>query len=1109
MQRHNKPLVALPSLIVQGQILPSLVVKSMVVLFVCALLVTAGWAQDAAPLPAAPSTQQTSTQPATQQTTSAPAAPFNAREYAKPRAAFPNVIAPYTPRRVEAPNLTNTPRIDGLMHDGKLYISMNDAVALALENNLDIAIARYNLNIADTDVWRAKAGATILGVNSGVVQNTPGGGAGGLGGQVGSGQGGTSVGAGGAGAGIGGLVVSTLGSGSVIASFDPVLTGTFQLDQDRIQNTTPFAAPFTDAHTATWNFGYQQEFHWGTNLNVSFNNSRLTVSPVTPFQEFLTQYSPTLRGQITQHLLQGFGFAANTRFIRIAKNNRELSDVAFRLQTLTTVDQIENLYWNLVYSYENVKVQQENLAFAQKTLSDTRKQVEIGTLAPIEVVRSQSTVATDQQTLTLALTDLQLEQLLMKNALSRNLLDPRLADAEVIPTSTMEVPPEEPVLPTEDLVNSALSHRPDLAELRINLTNTEISNRAIRNALLPTLDLFAYYQGSGYSGAINPGYDCLNPPPGECPGFITPKQTYGGGLGLLVNSNAPDKGVGLQLTIPVRNRAAQATQVRSELEYRQSQLRLQQLENQVRIEVRNAQFGLQQNRASVASAQAAVDLAKQSLDAEQKKYSLGASTSTLVLQYQSGLTSAEVTLVSAKAAYEKAQLELDRATGLLLDHANIEIADAVSGQVRHAVSVPHVAQRPADRAPSSSAAAAIAARHYRSRMGATCDRTPRCGRTMNILLLISHGWRGGRASGMEIYTLELIRGLKAKGHSTFLVTGRSDSDSANTPFELVTPDLELPFHTINPLSNISTYRQLRRLVAEHQIDIIHAQHRTAGYFAELLQRQHGVPNAVTVHDPWHSTPFKRWHGGLFRRVIAVSEFIRQELILKFHFPPERVRTIHNGVDPARFAGITSEQREQFRSQYGIAADEVVLTQIGRISRAKGQSQLIQALGLLPKEIKYRCLIVGEGRERPQLERETNRLGLHDKVTFCGFRDDIPVVLAGSDVMVLPSRHEPFGLAVVEAMLSNVAVIATNAGGVPEIITHGKDGLLFQPGDVGTFARHLDELVRDPELRCRLAEAGHKTAQARFLLSRMVDETEAYYREIIAQSQTTDDVKSVS
>jgi glycosyltransferase involved in cell wall biosynthesis len=373
---------------------------------------------------------------------------------------------------------------------------------------------------------------------------------------------------------------------------------------------------------------------------------------------------------------------------------------------------------------------------------------------------------------------------------------------------------------------------------------------------------------------------------------------------------------------------------------------------------------------------------------------------------------------------------------------------------------------------------------------------------MNILLLISHSWRGGRASGMEIYTLELIRGLKAKGHTTVLVTGKSDSPqgitrSTNKSLESITPDLELPFHTVNPLTNIHTYRQLRRLVAERQIDIIHAQHRTAGYFAELLKRRHGVPYAITVHDPWHSTPFKRWHGGLFRRVIAVSEFIRQELIQKFHFAPQCVRTIHNGVDPARFAGITPQQREQFRVEYGIAPDEVVLTQIGRISRAKGQRELIQALALLPRELKYRCLIVGEGRERPKLERETARLGLHDKVLFCGYRDDIPVVLAGSDVMLLPSRHEPFGLAVVEAMVSNVAVIATKAGGVPEIITSGENGLLFAPGDVSSFARHIEQLIRDRQLRGRLAEAGYKTAQEKFLLSRMVDDTEDCYREIIS------------
>jgi outer membrane protein len=662
-------------------------------LFLVTLMVPAGWAQDASSAPAAPSAQKQSAMPSASQ-------PFNVKEYAKPRSHFPDPLAPYTPRHVELPNLANTPRIDELMHDGKLYISMNDAVALALENNLDIAIARYNLNIADTDLWRAKAGSATLGVPFGVVQNTPGGGVGGLGTQVGSGQGGTSVAAGGAGVGVGGLVGSTFGLGTAINSFDPIITGTLQLDHNTLLSSSIFA-PISPVNTTTGNFSYQQGFITGTNMSVGFNNNRQT-SGNSPFTTLSPQLNSSFNFRLTQHLLQGFGFAPNTRFIQIAKNDREISDVAFRLQTITTVDQIENMYWDLVFAYENVKVQNENLAFAQKTLSDNKKQVEIGTLAPIEVVRAQSTVASDQQTLTLALTNLQLEQLLMKNALSRTLVDPRLADAEVIPTSTMEVPAQEPVVPTEELVNDALSHRPDLAEARINLTNTGISNKAIRNSLLPSVDLFAYYGGSGIGGNLNPSFVCSpsnylqNPTYCDGQSVSLPPVSYGSTLNQLVNSTAPDKGAGISINIPLRNRAAQATQVRSEFEYRQAQLRIQQIENQVRIEVRNAQFGVQQNRASVASAQAAVDLAHESLSAEQKKYALGASTSTLVLQYQSGMTSAEVTLVSAKAAYEKAQIELDRATGLLLDHANILIADAERGQVTHAPTVPHVAARPND-----------------------------------------------------------------------------------------------------------------------------------------------------------------------------------------------------------------------------------------------------------------------------------------------------------------------------------------------------------------------------------------------------------------------------
>jgi outer membrane protein TolC len=656
-------------------------------------MVPTGWAQESSSAPNAPSQVQKAATTSSQ--------PFDLKEYSQPRSQFPNLLAPYTARKVAPPNLANTPRIDQLMRDGKLYLSMNDAVALALENNLDIAIARYNLNIADTDIWRAKAGSATRGVNTGIVQGTPGGTSTGVGTtSTGGGAGGTTTGTGGAGTGALGLVQSTTGVGAAVPSFDPILTSTLQLDQNRLQQTNAFAPAFTDTHTSTWNFGYQQGFHWGTNLTVGFSNSRGTANPVSNTQALATSFNSSLRATVNQPLLSGFGFLPNTRFIKIAKNNREISDVAFRLQVITTVNQIQNIYWDLVNAYENVKVQQDSVALAEKTLSDNKKQVEIGTLAPIEVVRAQSVVATNQQQLINAQTQLQLQQLQMKNALSRTLLDPALADAEVIPTDTMVIPEKEPVVPTQDLVNEALAHRAELAESRIDLTNRGINKRSASNALLPTLNLFAYYQGTGVGGSQNPNFLCLQDPtnPFCSEARVIPNTPYGTTLSQLVDSTAPDKGIGLQLSIPIRNRSAQADQVRAELEYRQAQMSLQQQENKIRIEVRQAQFSVQQGRASVDAARAAVELAKQSLDAEQKKYALGASTTTLVLQSERDLTQAQSNLVTANSTYEKARVELDRSIGATLDRLGILMNDAERGQVTKMPAVPYVAPRPTDQA---------------------------------------------------------------------------------------------------------------------------------------------------------------------------------------------------------------------------------------------------------------------------------------------------------------------------------------------------------------------------------------------------------------------------
>jgi outer membrane protein TolC len=589
-----------------------------------------------------------------------------------------------------------------------MMLSLNDAIALTLENNLDLAIARYNLDIADTDLLRTKAGGAARGVSTGIVQGTPGGTATTTA-ASGAGTGGTTTAAGGAGTGAGGLVQSTLGSvGSNIDSFDPVLTAGAQFERlvSPQANTILAGASVINQNTSLANFGYQQGFSSGTLFSVSFDNTRQTTS--SPNSALNPLLNSSVRFSIRQHLLQGFGFGPNLRFIRTAKNNREISDIAFRDQVITTVSQIENIYWNLVSAYEDLRAKQRALDLANKLLSDNQKQVQIGTLAPIEVVSAQSEVAARKQDLIISQTNLQLQQLQIKNALTRNTSDPLLTDAEVIPTDTMRLADIEPVEPTEDLVREALAHRPELAEAQIDLTNRDITKKAAKNALLPTLDAVAFYGASALGGDQNALNTCGAATASSL--FCTQPGTIGANglgstLGNLFNSTAPDKGIGFNLTIPIRNRAAQADQVRSELEYRQAQMRLAQLQNTIRIEVRNAQFAVQQNRARVDAATSGRKFAAETLDAENKKYALGASTSFNVLQDQRDLATAESNLVAATSAYEQSKVELDRVTSRTLESLGIEIEDAVTGNVTRMPNAPGVMPR-TDQNPTGQAAPA-------------------------------------------------------------------------------------------------------------------------------------------------------------------------------------------------------------------------------------------------------------------------------------------------------------------------------------------------------------------------------------------------------------------
>jgi outer membrane protein len=608
-------------------------------------------------------------------------------DFSRPASHFPTFIAPYQRRQVPEPTFTNTPRFEALMRDGKVMLSLSDAIALALENNLDLAISRYNLNIADTDVLRAKSGSSVRGVATGLVQGTPGGGIGGFGaGAQGAGAGGTSGGAGGAGTGASGLVQSTLGVGSPIESFDPQLESSLLINHaaSPLSNTVTTGVPSYQENAFLANFNYTQAFASGTRMTLAFDNSRTTNNAL--FSTLVPEVRSNFRLTLRQHILSGFGFGPNLRFVRIANNNREISDIAFRSQVIATVSQIQNIYWDLVSAYEDVKVRERSLAVAEKTLSDNQAQVKLGSLPPIDVVRADNEVATRSEELILAQNNLQLQQLLIKNAVSRDIESPTIADAPVIPTDTMSVPENEPVIPIQDLVAEAQARRPELAQARIDLKNREVSRKAAANSLLPTLDLIAWYGGSGLAGEQNP----LNP---ELPAGAIRRTGFGNAFSNLTGGDFPDYAVGLSLSIPIRNRTAQADQVRSELEFRQAQLRLQQLNNQISIEVRNAQFVVRQSRARVETARKARDLAAHQFDIQQKMHKLGASTAFQVLQSGRDLAVAESGMLTATTAYEKARVELDRVTGATLSRNGIELQEAQTGLVQRLPQIPGVVPR--------------------------------------------------------------------------------------------------------------------------------------------------------------------------------------------------------------------------------------------------------------------------------------------------------------------------------------------------------------------------------------------------------------------------------
>ncbi len=627
----------------------------------------------------------------------APTEPFSlnrtARDYSKPYAGFFS-INKYRATSIGKASFANSVRLGDMVKDGKIYLSLSDAIALTLENNYDLAIARYDLSIADTDILRTQTGASALGVPSGLVTNTLGGSAGGATLSAGGGPGGTNVGAGGAGSGTSGLSLTTQGAGPTPSNLDPAITGTVSFDRNHLPATSFFSTGTSS--TNKYNFTLNQGFVTGTNFQFAFNNTYATTNNT------VTLYSPqllsTFNAQLTQHLLQGAGIWINKRFMYQALNDRRIADATFRQQILYTVNQVEGIYWGLVQSYENLQSKQRALDQSTQLVNDNKKQLEIGTMAPLDIVNAQSTQSSDQQNLISAQSALNYQEQIIKQAIARNLNDPVLSNAHVIPTDRVALDPiPEEAQDTEALVQAAFQNRPELEQAVLTIKNDEITLKGARNALLPTLDVYGYYQGQGVGGGVNPH---LNPnfAGGSLP---TSSTGYGTAFNRAFNGTAPDKGIGFNLTIPLRNRLAQSVQERSLMEYRQAELRLAQLYTQIRMQVVNAKFALTNDRAAVQAAEAARDFNQQSLDAEEKKLKLGASTTANVLLQERNLANAEYNLISAHAQYAKDRSGLYQVLATTMQHYGINLPEAASGDVTTSPKVPGLQPAPAGQEPST------------------------------------------------------------------------------------------------------------------------------------------------------------------------------------------------------------------------------------------------------------------------------------------------------------------------------------------------------------------------------------------------------------------------
>jgi outer membrane protein len=604
-------------------------------------------------------------------------------DYSKGPRFFPNAIAPYEAIQVPVPALTNTPRLDQLIQDSKLMLSLDDAISIALENNLDIYVQRFTPWIAETQLLKAKAGGVP---------------------QSGSSQ------------------QVLLGSGPT-GSFDPVITSNLNWSRTSQPINNPFtsgagstAVPFLTNYSANVNFGYSQLFHTGTGVSVNFSNNR--SSTTLSNELFNPAVQSTMTFTVTQPLLNGFGLLPNTRFIIEQKNTLKVAESQFAQQVITTSTAVSNAYWELVFDRENVKVQQAAVTVSHKLYEDNKKQLEIGTMAPLDVLTAESELATDTQNLILAQTTRLQQETVLLNLITKNLVSPDVLNIEVIPTTPIATPNVTENIALADAVQEAWQKRPEILQAQLNLKNAGIEVKATKNSLLPRADLFGQYSATGLNGnqlvttpvgtfaadrtapLVDQNGNIINvagtPVFAGVQNFNTTLQKGGlpDALNTMIKNNFPTYAFGINFTLPIRNRSAQADSARALLDERQIEVQYRSLQNSIVLNVRNAQIALQQDRAQVAAAEKAQTLAAQTLDAEQKKYQLGSSTSYNVVLRARDLTTAQGNLLRARVNLEEAAVNFNQAMGRTLEVNHIVVSDAIRGKVSRQPLIPGTPEPP-------------------------------------------------------------------------------------------------------------------------------------------------------------------------------------------------------------------------------------------------------------------------------------------------------------------------------------------------------------------------------------------------------------------------------